>query len=477
MSTPIIQGPKGTRDFYPEDMSFLQHIFDSWHRSCRLYGFEQYEGPMFEHLDLYTQKSGDEIEKQLYSFEDKGGRHIALRPELTPTLARMVAAQGTNLKRPVRWYSISRLFRYERMQKGRLREFIQLNMDILGVEDVSADAELIAAAVDMMRAFGFDESDFKARVSSRTLLEEMFLACGVGHERLSGLYALLDKKNKIAPEEFERELYEVVGGGEVCDRIKALFNCSGIDEVERFAASLWIPTEVSIQPNPSVSTVSAQTASSVSTQSGSSVPIKQTGSIDRLKKLFSLIDAYGLKDYVVFDIGIVRGLAYYTGFVFELFDINGGFRAIAGGGRYDKLVGLYGGPPTPAVGFAAGDVVLGELIKAKSLAPKKLPRSDVFIVSIDGGAQAEAINTARRLRSVNISCEFSLKDGMNIGKQLKSADAAGSKYALFIGGDEAKAGQMRLKDLANGNEELIDAGDMEARLAKLMEKGAYFGGR
>ncbi len=177
MSTQIIQGPKGTRDFYPEDMSFLQHIFDSWHRSCRLYGFEQYEGPMFEHLDLYTQKSGAEIEKQLYSFEDKGGRQIALRPELTPTLARMVAAQGTNLKRPVRWYSISRLFRYERMQKGRLREFIQLNMDILGVEDVSADAELIAAAVDMMRAFGFDESDFKARVSSRTLWRRCF-GCG-----------------------------------------------------------------------------------------------------------------------------------------------------------------------------------------------------------------------------------------------------------------------------------------------------------
>ncbi len=356
MSTQIIQGPKGTRDFYPEDMSFLQHIFDSWHRSCRLYGFEQYEGPMFEHLDLYTQKSGAEIEKQLYSFEDKGGRQIALRPELTPTLARMVAAQGTNLKRPVRWYSISRLFRYERMQKGRLREFIQLNMDILGVDDVSADAELIAAAVDMMRAFGFDESDFKARVSSRTLLEEMFLACGVGQEKLPGLYALLDKKGKIAPEEFERELAEAVGGAPfVRSKIKALFNCAGLDDVETFAESLGVTI----------------------------------GSIAQLKKLFSLIDAYGLKDYAVFDIGIVRGLAYYTGIVFELFDVRGNLRAIAGGGRYDKLVGLYGGPTTPAVGFAAGDVVLGELIKAKSLTPKKPPRSDVFIVSIDGDAEME----------------------------------------------------------------------------------------
>jgi histidyl-tRNA synthetase len=422
MSTQIIQGPKGTRDFYPEDMSFLQYIFDSWHRSCRLYGFEQYEGPMFEHLDLYTQKSGAEIEKQLYSFEDKGGRQIALRPELTPTLARMVAAQGTNLKRPVRWYSISRLFRYERMQKGRLREFIQLNMDILGIEDVSADAELIAAAIDMMRRFGFDESDFKARVSSRTLLEEMFLACGLGQDKLPTLYALLDKKGKIAPEEFERELAEAAGGGEVCDKVKALFNCAGLNDVEKFAGSLGV----------------------------------NIGSIAQLKRLFSLIDAYGLKDYVVFDIGIVRGLAYYTGIVFELFDVRGSLRAIAGGGRYDKLVGLYGGPATPAVGFAAGDVVLGELIKAKSLAPKILPRSDVFIVSIDSGAQAEAIKTAQLLRSADISCEFPLKSGLNVGKQLKSADAAGSKYALFIGGDEAKSGQARLKDLATGNEELID---------------------
>jgi histidyl-tRNA synthetase len=424
-------------------MSFLQYIFDTWHRSCRLYGFEQYEGPMFEHLDLYTQKSGAEIEKQLYSFEDKGGRQIALRPELTPTLARMVAAMGTNLKRPVRWYSISRLFRYERMQKGRLREFIQLNMDILGIEDVSADAELIAAAVDMMRAFGFDGNDFKARVSSRTLLEEMFLVCGVERGRLPGLYALLDRKNKTAPEEFERELSETAGSAEIRDRVKALFNCAGLDDVEKFAASLGVSTEISTQ---------------------------QTGSIAKLKKLFSLIDAYGLKDYAVFDIGIVRGLAYYTGTVFELVDIGGNLRALAGGGRYDKLVGLYGGPPTPAVGFAAGDVVLGELIKAKSLSPQKTPRSDVFIVSIDSDTQTETIKTAQRLRAANISCEFSLKDGMNVGKQLKSADAAGSKYALLIGGDEAKSGKARLKDLVSGNEELIDATELEKRLTGYLAK-------
>ena len=444
MASPI-QNPKGTRDFYPEDMAFEQYIFDSWRASCRKYGFEQYEGPMFEHLELYTQKSGDEIEKQLYSFEDKGGRHVALRPELTPTLARMVAAQGTNLKRPIRWYSVSRLFRYERMQKGRLREFVQLNMDILGVEDVTADAELIAAAIDMMISFGFDENDFKARVSSRTLLEEMFLLCGVERGQLKPLYALLDKKSKIPADVFATELAGIVAPEDIRGRITELFDCKSLDDVEKFAESL-----------------------------GQTTPPDNLKSLSQLKKLFSLIDAYGFGNYIVFDIGIVRGLAYYTGIVFELFDVRGGLRAIAGGGRYDDLVGLYGGQPTPAVGFAAGDVVLGELIKAKQSAPPPPPRSDVFIISLDNGASAEVIKNARRLRQAGISCEFALKENLNVGKQLKLADNANARYALFIGGEEAKAGQVRLKKLADGTETLVNVGGIEEVLkTELALKSKY----
>src|SRR5271157_2623539 len=174
----IPAGPKGTRDFYPDDMAVREAVFSSWSSTCERYGFEQFDAPMFEHLDLYTQKSGDEIEKQLYVFQDKAGRSLALRPELTPSLARMVAAKGNNLKRPVRWYSIPRLFRYEKMQKGRLREFFQLNMDILGIKDVSADAELIAAVIDMMRDLGFTDEDFTVHISSRTLLEELFMHAG-----------------------------------------------------------------------------------------------------------------------------------------------------------------------------------------------------------------------------------------------------------------------------------------------------------
>ncbi len=413
----VPQGPKGTRDLYPEEMAFQQFIFDSWHKTCRRYGFEQYEGPMFEHLELYTQKSGDEIEKQLYSFEDKGGRMIALRPELTPTLARMVAARGSNLKRPVRWYSIPRLFRYEKMQKGRLREFIQLNMDILGIEDVTADAELIAAAIDMMRDLGFNDSDFKARISSRTLLEELFLKCGIEKDELSSLYALLDRRSKVSQDDFNSQLAELIKDEACKTKLQEVFTISTLQDVERIG--------------------------------GSDLP-----ALIELKRLFSLLDAYGFGAYTVFDIGIVRGLAYYTGIVFELFDVKRSMRAIAGGGRYDNLVKLYGGPATPAVGFAAGDVVLGELLKEKGIAPTPPPRSECFIVAIDNGAYSQSIATAQRLRSSGISCEFSLKEDLNIGKQLKNANSAGSRYALFIGGQEALEGKVRIKDLVDGKEEL-----------------------
>jgi len=425
-----MQGPKGTRDFYPQEMAFEQYIFDSWHSACRKWGFEQYEGPMFEHLEVYTQKSGDEIEKQLYAFEDKAGRKIALRPELTPTLARMVAAGGTNLKRPVRWYSISRLFRYEKMQKGRLREFIQLNMDILGVDEATADAELIAASIDMMKAFGFTHEDFKVRVSSRTLLEELFLQMGVSRDQLKPLYALLDKKNKIGQDAFLSELSGIVVDNEIRAKIADIFNCKTIADIEKISGN------------------------------------SEINSLSQLQKLFSLLDDYGFGDYAVFDIGIVRGLAYYTGIVFELFDVKGELRAIAGGGRYDNLVKLYGGPQTPAVGFAVGDVVLAELLKSKKINPAQSPRSDVFIVSLDEGEYKRTIRTARTLRENDISCEFSLKENLNIGKQLKQANEARSRFALFIGGDEAKQGKMRLKNLADGKEELLDANLIEEELKK-----------
>jgi histidyl-tRNA synthetase len=417
----VIPGPKGTRDFYPEDMAFREHIFSSWHATCKRYGFELYDGPMFENLELFTQKSGDEIEKQLYTFEDKGGRRMALRPELTPTLARMVASKGTNLKRPMRWYSIPRLFRYERMQKGRLREFFQLNMDILGVKDVSADAELIAAVIDMMRDLGFTDEDFTVHISSRTLLEELFIDAGISHENLGALYNLLDKKHKIAPEEFSTELSALANSASLQEKINRVLSIQSLADVAGI--------------NPSMN------------------------SLKDLQDLFALLEGYTMGKYVSFDIGIVRGLAYYTGIVFEVFDKKRTLRAIAGGGRYDKLVGLYGGPDTPAVGFAAGDVVLGELLREKSGVPPLAPRSTVYIVSFNQENPLKAIEPAGIIRRAGIACEFSLKK-TGVGKQMEQAHAARSRFVVFVGGDEEKEGKIKIKNMETGDEKTVEAGKL-----------------
>jgi len=428
MQTPA--GPKGTRDFYPEDMAIRESVFALWHATCMRYGFEQYDGPMFEHLELYTQKSGEEIEKQLYAFEDKGQRMLSLRPELTPTLARMVAAKGTALKRPIRWYSIPRLFRYEKMQKGRLREFFQLNLDILGIAEESADAELIAASIGMMQGLGFTKDDFTVHISSRTLLEEMFLAVGIGAEKLQPLFGLLDKRHKIPSEVFERELFGIVASDIHAKSICEMLNVASLADLKTIGGQL--------------------------------------PSINKLESLFALLDCYGVSDFVAFDIGIVRGLAYYTGIVFELFDKNRNLRAIAGGGRYDKLVGLYGGPDTPAVGFAAGDVVLGEMLKEKHFSVS-VPRSKVYVATFDTSDPAFAIQTAQNLRNAGISCEFSLKK-CNLGKQMEQANNARALIVIFVGGEESKAGKVKIRFMKNGDETIVAEAELVAFINDALDK-------
>jgi histidyl-tRNA synthetase len=411
----IPQPPKGTRDFYPEEMAVREFIFKSWEKTCRTYGFEPYDGPMFEHLELYSQKSGDEIEKQLYAFEDKGGRKVALRPELTPTLARMVASRGSMLKRPIRWYSIPALFRYERMQKGRLRQFFQLNMDILGVAQVTADAELIAAVVAMMNDLGFTAHDFSIHVSSRNLIQQLFAEIGIPANATAALLALLDKRHKIPPEEFSHELNGLLDNQQLVSRVNDLLTTGLIHDIEKRYPDL--------------------------------------PSVRELAELFRLLADYGVGEYVAFDIGIVRGLAYYTGIVFEVFDTQRSLRAIAGGGRYDRLVSLYGGMETPAVGFAAGDVVIEELLRAKGIAFPPHYRTSLYIISFDDMQGRETIRWAQRFRRAGIACEFSLTPG-NIGKQMKLANAANAPLVLFIGGDEAQAGTARFKDMRSGKESL-----------------------
>ncbi|MGM0443896.1 MAG: histidine--tRNA ligase [Fibrobacterota bacterium] len=418
--------PKGTRDFYPEDMVLREHIFSSWEKSCRKFGFEKYDAPVFEHIELYTQKSGDEIEQQLYAFEDKGGRRISLRPEMTPSVARMVAARGNSLKKPVKWYSIPKLFRYEKMQKGRLREFFQLNMDILGIADTSADAELIAAAVETMRDLGFTPDDFSIHISSRTLLEDLFLKAGVARQTLPGLYGVLDKMPKMNEADFAVLLKETIPDGNLCDNILEILQSQTLEDIELRGQ-------------------------------GSS-------SLEDLKQLFSYLESMGLSEYICFDISIVRGLAYYTGTVFEVFDKKRSMRAIAGGGRYDKLVELYGGKPTPAVGFAAGDVVLSDLFREKGLQPAPRNRCDAFIVSFDKNMH-RAMERAAQLRNAGISAEYPLKFN-NIGKQMKKAVAAGASVVVFSGSSEENEGCIKIKNLKTGMERTVVAKELTTEIQK-----------
>jgi len=307
------------------------------------------------------------------------------------------------------------------MQKGRLREFFQLNMDILGVKDVSADAELIAAVIDMMRDLGFTDEDFTVHISSRTLLEELFIDAGIARENLGAMYNLLDKKHKIPPDEFSTELSALAGSASQQERINRVLSIQSLADASGI--------------NPSMN------------------------ALKDLQDLFALLEGYNMSTYVSFDIGIVRGLAYYTGIVFEVFDKKRDLRAIAGGGRYDKLVGLYGGPDTPAVGFAAGDVVLGELLREKSGVPPLLPRSTVYIVSFNQENPMKAINSAGIIRRAGISCEFSLKK-TGIGKQMEQAHAARSRFVVFVGGNEEKEGKIKIKNMETGEEKTVEAGNL-----------------
>jgi histidyl-tRNA synthetase len=290
-------------------------------------------------------------------------------------------------------------------------------MDILGIAHVMADAELIAASIDIMRDLGLTSTDFTVHVSSRNLLEELFLGAGLQKESLPLLYALLDRRHKMPPGEFMEQLTQTVPLQSVRDTINAILQMKSFDEIRAINSN-------------------AQ-------------------SVKELSSLFELMDAYGMKEYVAFDIGIVRGLAYYTGIVFELLDKNRDLRAIAGGGRYDKLVSLYGGPDTPAAGFAIGDVVLAELLTAKGVIPDyTVPRSTVFIVSLCQDTAAGSIALAQLLRSNGISCEFALKP-QNISKQMKGADAARSQIVIFTGGDEEKQGMVKIKIMRTGEEKLV----------------------
>ena len=409
----------GFRDFYPAEFAERAHIMRVWREIARRYAFVEYDGPPLEPLDLYTRKSGEEIVGQLYNFVDKGDRPVSLRPEMTPTFARMVAARANALRKPVRWFSVPQLFRYERQQKGRLREHFQLNVDIVGEADVTADAELLAVAIDMLRALGLTQQDVRARVSDRRLLTALLTRIGVSEAQLPAAYAAVDK--------VERDPRELL--------------------VERMGtAGVEAPTAERVLDFARLTTVEQLRA-----DHGDDPAV--AAELDRMARYLGHVDALGIRDWVVLDLTIVRGLAYYTGIVFELFDARGEFRAICGGGRYDTLLGALGGVDLPALGFGMGDVVLGELLRARGLMPTPEPQVDYWIAVEDVELLPVAQSTASLMRRLGHSVEYPLRE-QALGKQLKAATSAGARTAAILRRAAlAERGEVVLRSLSDGAEE------------------------
>src|SRR6059036_2357165 len=387
------QALPGFRDCYPEDLAFRNSIFATWREVARRYGFQEYDGPPLEPLELYTEKSGAEIVQQLYAFEDKGGRKVALRPEMTPTLARMVAERAQALKKPIRWFAIPQLFRYERQQRGRLREHFQLNMDVIGEAGPAADAEVMAAALDIMRAFGLGPAEVRLRISDRrVVVAKLRHSHHVAADELVPVLAALDKWER-APADSERLLTDALRA----DRAR-------VRPVLEFMSGL----------------------------RDGAAELRESAAAEPLNECVQRLGAMGLGPFVEVDFTIVRGLAYYTGLVFELFDQGRSLRAICGGGRYDDLIKAIGGVDLPCVGFGMGDVVLGELLKDRAKQPEAPAQLDAFLVAVSGEDVEPVLKLAREL-----------------------AAARGAPRAVIVGPDERAASEVVVRDLNAGTEEKV----------------------
>ena len=427
--TKEFQRLPGFRDFPPEHFAVRAHVFEAWRRVSRRYGFLEYDGPPLESLDLYVEKSGQEIVGQLYNFVDKGERDVALRPEMTPSLARILAERSRALPKPIRWFSVPQLFRYERQQRGRLREHFQWNVDVVGEESVTADAEVLAVALDGLRELGLTEADVRARVSDRRLLTAILSAAGVAPDRMAAAFAVIDKLERESPEKSRQRLVDEVGlpAAGAADLLALLGG--GLDPV-----SARFPDRVEV-----------------------------AAAVARLRAYLATLDAMGLGAYVELDLKIVRGLAYYTGIVFELFDRKGELRAICGGGRYDRLLELVGGEPLPAVGFGMGDVVLTELLRERALLPDTSRAVDYFVVPVEEAQRPRALALAHELRESGRSVVYSLKP-QSVGKQFKVAASEGARAVIVLGPSELERGVAVVKDMASGQER-------DVRLEELVNHG------
>ncbi len=414
-----LQPPRGTRDLYPEDYRLREWLFGHFREVAHRFAFEEVDAPILEHAELFMRKAGEEIVDQLYHFE-LHGRHLALRPEMTPSIARMVMARAGALRLPIRWFTVTQNWRYERMTRGRKREHYQWNMDIYGEPGVSAEAELIAAVLELVDALGLERGDVKIRLNSRKLLEET-LTAGVLRERpevFEPLCVAIDKIAKIGPDKVVEMLIDPEGG-----------------VVLDSAAARDVVAMLSIQ----------------NLEDAKSVAPADSQGLAELQQLWDLLDAYDIADRVVFDASIVRGLAYYTGVVFEAFDANAALRSICGGGRYDRLISTLGGPSIPAAGFGFGDVVIGELLADRERLPELSRGLQDIVYAFGEPERASAIAIAQQLRREGRRVELVLGTP-KLKRVMSDADRSGAERIWLLGPDEIARGVVKRRDLESGDE-------------------------
>ena len=413
----MTQGVRGTRDFYPEDMRLRNWLFDNFIAASLLHGFEEYDAPVLEHEELYTRKQGEEITKQLYNFQDKGERKVALRPEMTPSLARMVMSRAGSLPMPIKWFSIPQCWRYERTQRGRGREHYQWNVDIWGTTELSADAELISVIVTFFEELGLTSDDIVIRISSRKVLEEVLGSLGVEGDLFAKTCIIVDKMDKLPSEVIEEQLSDLGHSSEVISKIQSVLGIKDMDDLTNALE-------------------------------------KDSAAITELTTLFDLVDSYGMSEWLQFDASIVRGLAYYTGSVFEAHDREGKFRAICGGGRYDNLLSTLGGKDLPATGFGFGDMVIMELLEEKNLIPELISGVEDIVLPLSQDLRDIAVRVAAALRLSDRTVDLVLED-KKMKWAFKHAERVGAKRLVLLAPDEWSRKMIKVKDLETGEEKEV----------------------
>lgn len=421
----IIQAVRGTQDYYPEDMAVRSWLYAKMRQVSESFGYQEYDGPFLERFELYAAKSGAElVEKQSYVFEDRGGERITLRPELTPTLARMVATRQRQLTYPLRWWSFGPFWRYEKPQKGRTREFFQWNIDMVGEDSPEADAELATIAATFLKAIGLNANETQILVNNRQLMQAELEALGIAGDLRSEVFGLIDRRDKLSAEAWQ-------------ERGKGL----GLDAAQMLGVEKLLGNQELWQKSES------------------------------LQRFFKAVEAQGAADYVRYAPHIIRGLDYYTGTVFEAWDTAGEFRAIFGGGRYNDLVNAVGGEPVPAVGFAVGNVVISLLLQALGHAPDVNGRVPIYVTVFDADGLAASLTLASELRAAGLKVTSHLQAD-KLQKQFKQADRSGARVVLVLGPDELAQKTVSVKDLLTGDQRSMARADLVAELGKLLARPA-----